>query len=137
MDNNFNNDLNQDNWQQQPVYDAPQPPLGKNYDTPVLILGIVSAITALLSACICCCAPIPIVTAIIGIVFAIVTTKNGHAWNAMRIIGLILCIVAMLGLILYFVYIIVFMYSPAGQAYINEYMNIYEDIFSDYSDFYN
>lgn len=135
MDNNFNNDFNQDAWQQQPTYNTPQQPLGKNYDTPVLILGIVSAIMALLSSCICCCAPIPIVTAIIGIVFAFVTTKNGHEWNAMRIIGLILCIVSLLGLILYFVYIIVFMYSPAGQAYINEYMKIYEDIMNSYSDF--
>ena len=137
MDNNFNNDLNQDGWQQQPAFNTPQQPPKKNYDTPVLILGIVSAITAFLSACLCCCAPIPIVTAIIGIVFAFVTTKNGYEWNAMRIIGLILCIVALLGIILYFVYIIVFMNSPAGQAYIEEYMKMYEEIFSDYSEFYN
>ena len=136
MDNNFNNDFNQDVWQQQPIYDTPQQqPLGKNHDTAVLVLGIVSAIMALISSCICCCIPVPIVTAIIGIVFAIITTKNGHAWNAMRIIGLILCIVSILGLILYFVYIIAFMYSPTGQQMMSEYMKMYEDIMNGYTDF--
>lgn len=137
MDNNFNSDFNQDGWQQQPIYNTPQQPLGKNYDTPILILGIVSAITALLSSCLCCCAPIPVVTSIIGIVFTFITTKNGHEWNAVRIIGLILCIVSLLGLALYFVYIIIFMYSPAGQQYINECIDMYNEIFSQYSDFYN
>jgi len=135
MDNNSSNDFNQDVWQQQPVYDTPQQPLGKNHDTTVLVLGIVSAIMALLSSCICCCVPVPIVTAIIGIVFAIITTKNGHEWNAVRIIGLILCIVSILGLILYFVYIIAFMYSPTGQQMMSEYMKMYEDIMNGYTDF--
>lgn len=137
MDNNFNSDFNQDGWQQQPIYNTPQQPLGKNYDTPILILGIVSAITALLSSCLCCCAPIPVVTSIIGIVFTFITTKNGHEWNAVRIIGLILCIVSLLGLALYFIYIIIFMYSPTGQQYINECIDMYNEIFSQYSDFYN
>lgn len=138
MDNNTNNNFNQDIWQQQPdFYQEQEKPLGKNYDTTVLVLGIVSAIMAFLSSCLCCCAPIPIVTSIIGIVFAFVTTKNGHEWNVLRIIGLILNIVSILGLILYFVYIITFMYSPAGQQFINEYMNMYNEILNDYSNFYN
>lgn len=137
MDNNFNNDFNQDGWQTQPTYNTPQQPLGKNYDTPILVLGIVSALTALLTSCLCCCAPIPIITSIIGIVFTFITTKNGHEWTTMRIIGLILCIVSLLGLLLYFIYIIVLMYSPAGQQYMNEFMDMYNELFSQYSDFYN
>ena len=134
MDNNFNNE----NWQEQPTYySEPEKPLGKNYDTTVLILGIVSAITAFLTSCICCCVPIPIVTSIIGIVFAFVTAKNGHEWNAMRIIGLVLCIVSLLGLILYFVYVFAFMFSSTGQQIMSDYMDIYNEIMSEYSEFSN
>ena len=64
MDNN----LNQDIWQQ-PVNPMPEQPKKPNYDVPALVLGIVSAIFAFVSSCFICCAPIPLVTGIIGIVF--------------------------------------------------------------------
>lgn len=126
MDNN----LNQDIWQQ-PVNPMPEQPKKPNYDVPALVLGIVSAIFAFVSSCFICCAPIPLVTGIIGIVFVFITNKNGYQWNAMRIVALILNIVAILGLILWFVYLIIFMNSPVGQAYIEEYMNIYNELMSD------
>ena len=97
MDNNMNQDI----WQQ-PDSQFTQTPPKKNYDTAVLVLGIVSAVLALISSCIICCSPIPFVTAILAIVFAIITTRNGYDWNAMRIVGLVLGIVAILGLALWF-----------------------------------
>ena len=135
MDNNLNNHCNQDVWQQQPIYDTPQQPLGKNYDTAVLVLGIVSIATVIITLFSCCCAPISIVTAIIGIIFAIITAKNGYPWNAMRIIGLVLCIVSILSILLFVIFIMYFIYSPAGQQAISEFMKMYEEALTGYSDF--
>lgn len=131
MDNNMNQDI----WQQ-PDSQFTQTPPKKNYDTAVLVLGIVSAVLALISSCIICCSPIPFVTAILAIVFAIITTRNGYDWNAMRIVGLVLGIVAILGLALWFIYLIVFMNSEAGQEYITRYLEMYSEMFGeDFSDF--
>lgn len=135
MDNNNNNssgNYNQDIWQQQPTPTfEPEQPKKPNYDTPALVLGIVSAVFALIGACTMCCAPIAIITSIIGIIFVIVTTKNGHPWNAMRIVALVLNIVSILGLVLWFLYIILFMNSAAGQTFMEEYMKMYEEIMND------
>ncbi len=128
-----NNNYNENIWQQQPAPEQ-QPPK-PNYDKPALVLGIVSAIFALVGSCMVCCAPVALVTGIIGIVFVFVTNKNGYPWNAVRIVALVLNVVAILGLILWFLYLILFMYSAAGQELINQYMNIYEEFLNDPSSF--
>ncbi len=128
MDNNYNQDI----WQQS-TPPTPEKPKKPNYDTPALILGIVSVILALISSCILNCASLTFITGIIGIIFVFVTNKNGYPWNATRIVALILNIVAILGLILWFLCIILFMNSAAGQAFMEEFMDIYNEFMTDSS----
>lgn len=127
MDNNYNKDI----WQQSappPTQEQPQKP---NYDNTSLILGFVSVILALVGSCLTCCVPLVFITGFIGIILVFVTNKNGYPWNAMRIAALILNIVSILGLILWLLCINLFINSAAGQAFIEEYMNIFNEFLAD------
>jgi len=130
MDNNYNQNI----WQQTPT-PTPDAPNKPNYDTPALVLGIVSAVFALISSCVLCCAPIVFITGPIGIIFVIVTTKNGYDWNATRIVALVLNVVAILGLILLILYTILWINSAEGQQAMNEFWKFYNQFMSDPSSF--
>ncbi|MBQ9766239.1 MAG: hypothetical protein IJW18_08585 [Lachnospiraceae bacterium] len=117
-------DYNQDIWQE---YTPPAPekkPL-PNYDKAALILGIVSAVFALASSCIPCCCFIPLVTGILSIVFVFITHKHKYPWNASRAVALVLSLVSILALILWYVFIVLFMNSPAGEEYMSIFMEEY------------
>lgn len=122
--NNYNN------------YTSPEPPKNSFAKTS-MILGIIALVTGVISAVLPCCAPIPLISALLGIIFGFVSRKPGEAFAPQAIIGIICNAVAIVFIILAAIFLIAFMNSAAGQEMVAEYMKYYQEIMEGYDAFYN
>lgn len=107
-----------------------------NYALTSLILGIATLISGIISLCFLFCAPIPVITAILSIIFGFLSRQPGERISAKAIIGIVFSIVTLVLLILMVIFILIFINSPEGQSFIEEFMIEYQDIYKTYSDFY-
>ena len=106
------------------------------YATTSLVLGIVTLISGLISLCFFMCAPIPIITGILSIVFGFLSRQPGERISSKAIVGIVFSIVTLVLLILMVIFILTFINSPEGKMFIEEFLMEYEDIYKTYSEFY-
>lgn len=130
MDYNYNNETGQHPTNTQNSQKK------NNYATTSLILGIVTLVVGLVSMCFLMCAPIPVITGILSIVFGFLSRQPGERISAKAVVGIVFSIVTLVLLILMVIFIITFLNSPEGQAFIQEFMLEYQDMYKTYSDFY-
>lgn len=97
-----------------------------------LILGIASIITGVLFLI-----PVPFITAILSIIFGIVSRQQEQHMEGKAIVGISLSAVTLITIAALFFVVLQFLNSMAGVEFINQFMEEYSDAMKIYMEFYN
>lgn len=134
MDNNFNdqnngydlnksqnnNDFGNGNFNYTPQPEQPQKDGGHGLAIASLVLGILAVIS-------CCCWYLSIILGVVGIVLAVISKSKSSTgkMETMALVGMILSILGIVLALVYVIWAVNYMQSPAYQDALDQFMNSY------------